>query len=288
MTTRDIPWNVRIRLGHAAIQRLAEAADVDVLHLKGFALDESLSWPGREGTDADVLVRPSHLHRFVTDLQNAGWVRAVGFDEGSSFGHSLAMRHDSWGNADVHRFFPGLGLDAAASFDILWRDHGVREIAGVPCAVPSLPAQALVLIVHAGRTHDDPRAERDLHAVWTQAPAQLRSQIEELVAELGAEVGFAAATGGLERYRDRRDYLLWKVASQGGTRFEEWLGRVRAAETPLAGLRLALRAPLVNVEHMTEVMGRRPTRREIVAEFFRRPAAGFVEQIVSWRARRQP
>lgn len=287
MTTRPIPWSARVQLGHAAIQRLAEATDTDVLHVKGFALDDALIWPGREGSDADVLVRPAHLRRFVAELHKAEWERAIGFDQGSSFGHSLALRHDNWGNADVHRFFPGLGPDPAASFDVLWRDRRVHEIAGVPCPVPNLAGQALILILHAGRTHDDARADSDLQSAWTDAEEGLRADVQRLVTELGAEVGFAAATGQLERYRDRPDYLLWKVASQGGTRFEEWRGRIRAAGSPQAALRLALRAPLVNVEHLSEVLGRRPTFAEIVAEFFRRPVKAILEQVGLWRSGRR-
>lgn len=283
--TAGAPWGARLQLGHAAIQRVAEANGIDLLHVKGFALDESLAWPGRIGSDIDVLVRPAHLRRLVAGLRRAGWRRTIGFDQGSSFGHSLAMRHDNWGNADVHRFFPGLTRDPAAGFEILWRDRSTRDIAGVVCDVPSLAAQALVMIVHAGRTHDDPRAEHDLRTVWLDAPEPRRAEILALVGEIGAEVGFAAATGDLDRYRDRREYLLWKVASHGGTRLEEWRARLVAAG-PWRALRVLALAPLVNVEHLHEVLGRAPTPREVLREFFARPIRAAREQAQHWRARR--
>ena len=66
----------------------------------------------------------------------------------------------------------------------------------------------------------------------------------------------------------QRDYRLWKVVSQGGSRSEEWWARVRAAPNLGAALQVAARAPLVNVDHLAHRLGRRPTRREIVVEFF--------------------
>lgn len=281
----EVPWAVRVQLGHAALQRLAEAHSIDLLHIKGYALDDSLAQPGRVGSDVDVLVRPAHVGRLIHALEATGWHRAIGFEAGSAFGHGLAMRHTDWGNADIHRLFPGLTGDPASGFDVLWRDRGVREIAGVACTVPSQAAQTLVLMTHAARSHGDSRALRDLEFVWGGAVPQRRAEIEDLVVELGAEVAFAAATGDLERYRNRPDYQLWKVVSQGGTRLEEWAARVRAAESPLAALLVMLRAPLVNVEHLTEINGRRPTFAEVVVEFFARPLRGLSEQARVWTRR---
>ena len=49
-----------------------------------------------------------------------------------------------------------------------------------------------------------------------------------------------------------------------------------------SALRLAARAPLVNVDHLAHRLGRTPTRGEIVAEFFRRPARALRE---AWSGR---
>ena len=61
------------------------------------------------GSDADVLVRPSQVRRFVRVLEGAGWQRRSRFHTGSPFGHAQTYWHDHLGYADVHRFFPGLG-----------------------------------------------------------------------------------------------------------------------------------------------------------------------------------
>lgn len=273
----NVPLGIRVQLAEAAIQQTADEIGVDILHVKGYALDPHLRWPGRRSSDADILVRPDHLRALGDTLQSRGWNRVTGFEEGSSFAHSLTLRHEVWGYADVHRLFPGLGPDPAASFDILWRDRHANDVAGTACTVPSAAGQALILMLHAARAKGQPNAARDLETAWTGADEQSRAAIRELVAELGAEVGFAAATGTLDAYRDRPDYLLWKVASQGGTRFEDWWAQFRAAGSPGKALLVAARAPLVNVEHLARVLGRQPTRAEIVKEFFARPWRGLRE-----------
>jgi hypothetical protein len=107
----------------------------------------------------------------------------------------------------------------------------------------------------------------------------------ELVSRLRAEVAFAAATGDLERYRDEREYLLWKVVSQGGPRSLEWWARIRAAPDVRSRVRLVARAPLVNVDHLAHRLGRRPTRWEIVVEFVHRPLVAAREAVPAARGR---
>jgi hypothetical protein len=113
--------------------------------------------------------------------------------------------------------------------------------------------------------------------VWWDAPEERRAEITSLVDDLDARVAFAASVGELDRYRGERDYRLWKVVSSGGTRSEEWWARVRAAPTVADAFRVIARAPLVNVDHLAARLGRPPTRREVIAEFFGRPARAIGE-----------
>ena len=41
-TQVSVPLSVRLRFGHAAVQRLAEQIGVDLLHIKGVAVDREL------------------------------------------------------------------------------------------------------------------------------------------------------------------------------------------------------------------------------------------------------
>lgn len=269
-----VPLSVRLRFGHAAVQYLATEVGVDLLHIKGAAVDPSLR-PSQSGSDIDVMVRPNQVDRFDRALSEHGWTLYSTFAYGSPFGHAQTYLHDAWGYLDIHRFFPGIRVSPPRAFERLWTDRRTSDIAGVGCPVPSVPAQALLLILNVARsgTSDHP----DVVTGWRDASEERRIEIGALVAELDAPVAFAAAVGGLDRYRGERDYRLWKVISQGGSRSEEWWARVRAAPTTREAVGVIARAPLVNVDHLAYRLGRRPTAAEVVGEFFRRAGRGVAE-----------
>lgn len=273
------PLGAVVQLGHAAVQRVADLSGTDVLHIKGYAIDPSLASPGRVGTDVDVLVRPDQVRDFLHRLVDAGWVRVIGFRAGSPFGHAATLHHDCWGYVDVHRLFPGIGVEPAEAFRELWAHRRVRRIAGIDCVMPDPVGQTVVLVLNAARSRAVGSANTDVAACWDRADGERRAAVEALVRRLGAEVAFAAGIGHLEDFRGRQEYSLWKVVSEGGTRLEEWRARVIAAPSRRERLRLVLSAPLVNVEHLTVVWGRRPHRWEIVKEFFARPLRGIREQL---------
>lgn len=273
----------RLILAHAAIQRVADSVGAEILHVKGYATDPSLSWVGRVSTDVDVLVHPDHVERVIDALVHAGWQRYHGFETGSPFEHAYTAVHEIWGYLDVHRHFPGLTVDRKLAFERLWADHFEVGFGGVACAVPSADAQRLIVVLHAARLMDRERAGLDVAAAWTAASAERQAMVRGLVDELGAEVAFAAAVGGFDAYRDRPDYLLWRVQSRGGTRVEEWWGRIRVAPRLRDKARLVFRALLVNVEHLSVVLGHQPTRREVVREFVERPLRGIQEELRRWQ-----
>lgn len=271
----SVPLPVRLRLGHAAVQHLAEELGVDLLHIKGAAVDPSLRPGGYAGSDVDVLVRPDHVARLDRAMRRHGWRLYSTFEYGSPFGHAQTYLHEAWGYIDLHRFFPGIQLEPERAFDVFWSDTHEVDIGAVGCPVPGVTAQAVLLLLNAARA---PRQARsDVSAAWRTASDEQRREIERLVSRLHAEVAFAAATGDLERYRGARNYRLWKVVSEGGSRSEEWWARIRAAPSVWAGLRIAARAPLVNVDHLAHRLGRTPTRRDIVLEFLRRPVSAVRE-----------
>jgi len=263
-----VPLGVRLTLGRAAVQTIADRAGVEVLHIKGNAVDPELRVATAIGTDIDILVEPSDVALLDRELRRHGWRTYSTFVWGSPFGHAQTYAHDVWGYVDLHRFFPGIRLDPARAFALLGRASHQMVFAGTPCRVPGVVEQAAILVLNAARGGDGP----DLRRVWQDAEPERRREIEGLIDALDARVAFSAATGGLEAYRDERDYRLWKVVSEGGSRSAEWRARVRAAPTLQQRLRIIARVPLVNVEHLSHRLGRQPTRGEIVAEFFARPA----------------
>lgn len=271
----------RVLFGHAALQFVADAHGIDLLHIKGYALDPSLTRESRISTDVDVVVRPAHVARLLDALQTNGWVRSVGFQAGSPFGHAATLHHELWGYADIHRFIPGINRPASEAFDTLWAARKTLTIAEFRCPVPGPTAQRLIQLMHAARSEHRIRASGDIDTAWGQASPAQQQDVRRLAASLDAEVALAAAIGELEHYQHRRDYALWRSVSQGGTRTGEWWARIRAAPNVGAALRIAARAPLVNVEHLAVQLGRRPTTREVVHEFVARPLRG-VAEIPRW------
>lgn len=274
MSAVTVPLTVRMELCHAALQHLADEVGADVLHIKGLAADPPWRSAGG-GSDADVLVRPSHVRRLLAAVEAAGWQRRSRFHTGSPFGHAQTYWHDHLGYADVHRFFPGMGQDEP-TFEALWADRAVVELAGVPCPVPSQAAQALVLILNETR-NGSPRP-------WPQAlrdPA-LAADVRALVPRVRAEVAHAAAAGELERVRHHREHDLWHAITTGSGRVQEWRARVKAQPTLTGKVATVLRAPLVNTEHLANTRGRPPSRVEVAVEFVDRVRRGIREV---WRAR---
>ncbi|WP_165307276.1 nucleotidyltransferase family protein [Agromyces binzhouensis] len=278
----SVPLQVRLRFGHAAVQRVAASAGIDLLHIKGAAVDPELRPEGYLGSDVDVLVRPDHVDAIDAALREQGWELYSTFQHGSPFGHAQTYLHPAWGYVDIHRRFPGIRLRPDQAFELLWSGRHAFDIAGVACQVPSRPAQAVILVLNAARSAKGARA--DVITVWERADPDRRAEIDGLVERLHAEVAFAAAAGGLDRFRTDREYRLWKVVSEGGSRSAEWWARIRSAPTTWAGVRIALRAPLVNVDHLAHRLGRKPTPFDIAVEFVRRPLVAVFEGIRSaWR-----
>jgi hypothetical protein len=281
-----VPFPVRLALAHAALQVLTADARVDLLHIKGVAADASIGNVVGPGSDADVLVRPQHVPRFLEQLRRHGWHLYTDFESGSPFGHAATFFHDCWGFGDVHRHFPGVEVDADVAFEQLWTARSTMQLAGIPCAVPSLTAQVLIMVLNAARSGGASSRMALVRSAWEGTPPELREQATALASSLRAEVAFSAGLGELERFRGRREYLLWKVTSQGGTRLEEWVARIWAAPTPRAALQLALRAPRVNTEHLAIRIGHEPTRVEVLREFAARPVRGVAQELRRLRDRR--
>ena len=270
-----VPVSVRVELAHAAVCVLAEQGAIDLLVVKGPGMDPSVSFSGRASSDVDVLVRPDQVARFVDQARAHGWINRDRFVTGSAFGHSMTMFHPMWGDLDVHRHIPGIEVHSATAFSAFWDSRITARLAGRLCPHPDPVSQALILVLHAARSTGTRRAAMDVEHAWARAPQQRRQEVLALVDRLDAHVAWAAATGGLDAFRGDPTYRLWTIASRGGGRLEEWRARVEAAPTWGGKVAIALRAPLVNTDHLTILLGRRPTRTEVLVEFadrFRRGA----------------
>lgn len=256
----DIPIGARVHLAHAVVQHLAESAGVDLLHIKGPALLPGLRPSTRRSSDVDVLVRPSHLHRLITALEDAGWDKRTDFATGSVFAHAANWWHDDWGWVDVHVHWPGVRLTPEPAYDVWSTGALLHPIAHVPCPVPDRTAQLLVLVLHAARSTD----HSDVDYAWTPAEEEQQTAVRRLARTLGAEVALAAALGELEQFRDDPSYALWKHLSEGGqSRVAEWRARFRATPGTRDRARLLASSFRVNRDHLAMELGRTPTRRDL-------------------------
>lgn len=264
-----IPTGPRLQLTHGALQFIAAQEGARVLHVKGPALHEELLQTvdgvrvPRGSTDADIIVEPRLARRVFRRLQDQGWRRVATFDTGSPFGHAATVWHDQLGYADVHRYFPGIGLKPQRAFDLLWADRTAITLGHQLCWVPSLDHQRLILLLHAARSSGAKRG--DVRVAWEEISDDQRSVVREVARRFDAELPLAAAIGELDQWRGDRRHELWEQFSTAAVhgRSAEWRARIKAARSPLDAAKLAARSMLVNTDHMAMDLGRRPTRREV-------------------------
>lgn len=208
-----VPVALRVHLAHATVQAIADEVGADILHIKGPAVDPSLRPERRASVDADVLVRPAHLKRFLAGLKRHGWQQVTTLRSGGLVEHSTNWYHGELGQMDVHVRFPGIQVEAERAFERLWQDRAAQEIGQRSCIVPGLVAQRLILLLHAAR--DLARYSDEVRAAWERSAQGKRAEVLALARDMGAEVALAAATGRLEQFTDRPEYALWRLYVDG-------------------------------------------------------------------------
>lgn len=273
----SIPAGPRLRLAHASLQAIADDMRIRLLHVKGPALDQSLLQKDMTGkriergsTDADVLVDPRHARRFVKEVQKYGWQQYTTFMSGSPFGHAATMWHDQLGYADIHRYFPGVGISPRKAFDLGWKTRTAVELAHRVCWAPSVDVQRLILLLHAARSGGTKSG--DLTPAWHEADDNTRARTRRLASNAKADLPLAAAIGELDLWKGDRRYDLWHQFSsnQPHSRTAEWVARLKAASGPIAGAKIAIRSLFVNTDHLAMQLGRAPTRKEVWQAWFSR------------------
>ena len=293
-----IPVGLRVHLAHAAVQSIADGCRADILHVKGPALDAALrpttivdvdgtpiEKPSpRWSTDADILVRPAHVPRMMRALTDHAWDVVTRFETGSVFEHAASLWHSHLGYVDVHRRFPGIQLDAAEAFELMWRGRHEVLIAHQSVAVPAIDVQRLVLLLHAARGGGLKNPDGRL---WTEAAEADQQRTLALAEQFNAEVALAAATGRLDEYAHDPTAPLWRVMVAGGTpnRVDEWVARFRAAPGIPARARVLGRSLIVNTDHLAMRLHRAPTRAEVAEEYLYRVAKLGREGLLAWRRR---
>lgn len=256
---------MRLRLAHGVLQHHAARLGARILHLKGSALHPLLAEGRRSSTDCDVLVDPGDVPGYCRLLEGKGWAQVTSFEHGSVFGHAATFHHPLWGTVDVHRSFPGVDRDPALTFETLWAARETRDLGGVDCAVPALPAQRLLLLVHAARDSMG-RAGHDVRVSWTDASPTERAEIDALGENLGARVPLALVTDRPERARGGAGEHLWTATRAGAGPTQIWIARLKDARGPRERAALLVAALHVNPDHLALRLGHDPSPQELRRE----------------------
>ncbi|MCV7478489.1 nucleotidyltransferase family protein [Micrococcus luteus] len=259
----SLDFEVRVRLAHARIAHLLDRAGIRALHLKGYATEPGVYPDHRRSSDVDLLVHPSDAAA-VALLASHGWAPVADFSEGSIFEHAATLWHDHLGYVDVHRLFPGLGTDAARTFDALWAERVIHVIAGRPVPVPGPVHQRLVVIVHAAR--DSHRGALDVrHIRDTSSPAEWDALRQE-ARRLHATAAWHVATGEEADGMDAHDLALFEALQADESGLDLFRTRWRTARSARERARLVLHTLPVNRPHLQMRLGRPVTRADLWRE----------------------
>lgn len=264
-----IPTNVLVELTHAEIQVIAAAGALDVLHIKGPALDPQLRSDRATSMDVDILIRPRHLPALQALLRDHGWHCLFDFRDGSTFEHAATWARADMSQVDVHRYFPGFEADAEVAFERLWRDRREHRLAGIGCQVPSLDAQRLILLLHAARGHDE-RALADRDRAWVDLEAADRERVDRLAVQVGASVALGAVTGRRELLHGARTADLWTLLTSTGTTdapLRVWWTWVRAEPTFAAAVRRGIHLLRPNRRRLATWLEHEPTRADMLRAY---------------------
>lgn len=264
-----VPLKVRLTLAHAYFQHLADRRGVDLIHVKGYAFGTDVYRDGRISTDIDVLVRPNHTATLTAALQDEGWQILTHFETGSIFEHAMTVYHPTWGLADIHRFFPGLGIDAERTFQLIWEDKRHKNLGGYTCQVPSLIDSRIIVLTHAARSEQLYPA--DVKYLQEHLTEQDWDNLDLRVNILGCRTAYQVALNRFDNInQNSKEFLIWKSFKAGAPTALQWKARLFQAEGIGAKIRVIQKILWVNKDHLAMELGHTPSKREIFAKFFNR------------------
>lgn len=270
-----VPLRARVLLAHAALARTLADAGIRALHIKGYAALDGSYVQQRSSTDVDLLVHPEDAPRTLEVLTAAGWPMVADFSEGSIFMHAATLRHVQLGYVDVHRLFPGIGLDPAEAFERLWSARVERVRAGHPLPVVHRGHQRLLIILHAAR--DVSRRRLDVTHIRTTSSEEEWRGLQALAVEFGSQAAWQAATDEPLPGADPRQTALFRALNSNKTGLALFGPRWRASEGASAKARLIRDTLTVNRAHLAMDLGRKATHRDALAW-----QVGRIRQVAAW------
>lgn len=270
-----VPLRARVLLAHAALSHALADAGIRALHIKGYAALDGAYVPERSSTDVDLLVHPDDAPETLRVLAKQGWPLVTDFSEGSIFMHAATLRHVQLGYVDVHRLFPGIGIDPAEAFERLWAARVERIRAGHPLPVVDLQHQRLLIILHAAR--DVSRRRLDVSHIRGTVSEDAWQSLRRLAVAFQAQAAWEAATDEALAGAAPRQTALFRAMNSNKTGLELFGPRWAAADGPGAKARLVRDTLRVNRAHLAMGLQREVTSRDVLQWQW-----GRLRQIATW------
>ncbi|WP_227718743.1 nucleotidyltransferase family protein [Micrococcus sp. FDAARGOS_333] len=272
-----VPLRARLLLAHATLTHALADAGIRALHIKGYAALDGAYVPERSSTDVDLLVHPDDAPQTLRVLAQQGWPLVTDFSEGSIFMHAATLRHVQLGYVDVHRLFPGIGIDPAEAFERLWAARVERMRAGRPLPVVDLQHQRLLIILHAAR--DVSRRRLDVSHIRRTVSEDAWESLRRLAVAFRAQAAWEAATDETLAGAAPRQTALFRAMNSNKTGLELFGHRWAAADGLGARARLVRDTLGVNRAHLAMDLRREVTAGDVLRWQWRR-----LRQVATWGA----
>jgi hypothetical protein len=203
--TGDVAWT--LLLDAAAVEAIAALRNegIPAILLKGPVTAQWLysGQARRNYTDVDLLVAPGEFPRALRTLGDIGYRNYVEASDTVEGTHAVPLRLERPSGAgaqfpaglsvDLHWRFDGIGTSNEAFWEVIAEDAERMTVAGQEVEVPSEPARALLLVLHAGTFKDSFRQPlRDLDRALERLPDETWTAARRLAERLDALPRFTA------------------------------------------------------------------------------------------------
>jgi hypothetical protein len=204
-----VTWTLLLDAAAAEAIEALRAEGIRAILLKGPVTAQWL-YSGdtpRSYTDVDLLVAPRKFPRALRTLEDVGYRNYAGVRETFVGGHAVPLRLERPSGAGRTNFPPGLSIDLHWRFDgigvrdeVFWTvisgDAERMLVGGREVEVPSEPARALLLALHAGTFHRSFRQPlTDLDRALERLPDETWRAARRLAVRLDALPRFIGGLG---------------------------------------------------------------------------------------------
>lgn len=154
LSVLDTPWFVSPV--HELVTSLAIKVATEIgaraVVIKGPVLAQQGLRSHAHSGDVDLWVEPTRIDDVARALEAWGWSRKRSAWDGTEVPHSVTLTPGAWGcEIDLHRDFPGVGLERSAAFRLVADNATVARIASHDLPVPDRATHAVIAALNLAR-----------------------------------------------------------------------------------------------------------------------------------------